>query len=218
MDNDFPIVNERVTAYINSLAPDNSREMEKIREKAEAEYVPIIKRETESLLNTLITLKSPRNILEIGAAVGYSALIMSGCMGADSSITTIESFGKRVKEANENFSALGMQDRIRLIEGDALQVLDTLDDSFDMVFIDAAKGQYGEFFNKAIKLCLPGAVILTDNVLQEGTIVESRYLIEQRDRTVHSRMRDFLYDITHRDDVSTSIIPIGDGVALSVVR
>ena len=218
MDNDFPIVNERVTAYINSLAPDNSREMEKIREKAEAEYVPIIKRETESLLKTLITLKSPRNILEIGAAVGYSALIMSGCMGADSSITTIESFGKRVKEANENFSALGMQDRIRLIEGDALQVLDTLDDSFDMVFIDAAKGQYGEFFNKAIKLCLPVAVILTDNVLQEGTIVESRYLIEQRDRTVHSRMRDFLYDITHRDDVSTSIIPIGDGVALSVVR
>lgn len=218
MDNEFPIVNERVTAFINSLAPDNSPEIEKIREKAEAEYVPIIKRETESLLKTLINLKSPKNILEIGAAVGYSALIMCGCMGKDSNITTIESFGKRVKEANENFAALGVQNRIRLIEGDAVQVMDTLDGGFDMVFIDAAKGQYGEFFNKAIKLCIPGAVILTDNVLQEGTIVESRYLIEQRDRTVHSRMRDFLYDITHRADVSTSVIPIGDGVALSVVR
>lgn len=218
MQEDFPIVNDRIKDFINSLSPDNEQTLEDIREKAVSEYVPILKRETESLLKTLVRMKSPKKILEIGSAVGYSALIMAGCMPEGSSITTIESFEKRVTEANENFKNSPYADRIKLIPGDALSVLDGLDGGFDFVFIDAAKGQYSEFFKKVLKQCVPGAVILTDNVLQDGTIVESRYLIEQRDRTIHSRMRDFLYDITHREDVVTSILSVGDGVALSVVK
>lgn len=217
MDDYFPIVNGRITAFINSLAPDNPSFLEEIRDEAEDNHVPIIRRETESLIKTLVSLKKPESILEIGTAVGYSALIMSGAAPAGCSITTIEQNDKRWENAKDNFTKAGKKSIIRLIKGDALFEIEKLSGGFDMVFIDAAKGQYMEFWNKVLKVCRPGALIVTDNVLQDGTIVESRFLIEQRDRTVHTRMRDFLYHITHSPEVSTSIIPVGDGVAVSVL-
>ena len=212
------ITNQRITDYINSMSPDNSALLEDIRREAEENHVPVIRRETESLIKTLTVLKKPGSILEIGTAVGYSALIMSEAMPEGCTITTIEQNDRRWEKAKENFRKADKESIIRLIKGDALFEIEKLECGFDMVFIDAAKGQYQEFWNRALKLCKPGALIITDNVLQEGTIVESRYLIEQRDRTVHTRMRDFLYNITHSEDVSTTILPVGDGVAVSVLR
>lgn len=210
------IVDERIGSYIDSLHMDGPLLCEEIRREAEAEGVPIIRRAAESFLRTLICMKKPRRILEIGSAVGYSAILMSEWMPEGCEITTIESYHKRVLQAEENIKKCGKQDVIHLIEGDALEILKGLTGEYDFIFMDAAKGQNAEFLSLCEPLCAPGCVIVTDNVLQEGNIVQSRYLIKQRDRTIHTRMRDYLYDITHRDDLVTTIIPAGDGMAVSV--
>lgn len=210
------IVDERLAAYLDLLTPDGTRLLEDIRKEAEKDGVPIIRREAESFLKSIICMKQPRRILEIGTAVGYSALMMSGWMPEGCEITTIESFHKRVVIAGDNIKKAGKQDVIKLIEGDAVEILGTLNGGYDFVFMDAAKGQYKEFFRLCAPLCAPGSVIVCDNVLQDGTIVQSRYLINQRDRTIHSRMRDFIYDITHREDFTSSVVPLGDGIAVCV--
>ena len=210
------IVDERIGAYLALLNADGPPFCEAVRKDAEAEGVPIVRREAESLLKTLICIKKPRRILEIGTAVGYSALLMSECMPPGCEITTIESYHKRVICARDNIKKAGKEDVIKLLEGDALEILEKLEGEFDFIFMDAAKGQYAEFFRLCEPLCPQGGIVVCDNVLQEGTLVHSRYLINQRDRTIHSRMREFLQGITHREDFTTTILPVGDGMAVSV--
>ena len=210
------ITENRLTAYINSLDQGDGELIEQIAETAVKNRVPIIRRETAALLKTMVTLVSPARILEVGTAVGYSALLMASVMPENCRITTIEKYEKRITEAKENFRLAGMEEKITLLEGDAGEILAGLSGSFDFIFMDAAKGQYINWLPDILRLLRDGGLLMSDNVLQDGTIMESRYAVERRDRTIHERMREYLYTLKHMDEFETSILPVGDGVALSV--
>ena len=210
------IVNERVRDYIHSLESSQGEFCDQIARKAAAENIPIIKKETAALLKTLVAAKKPGAILEVGTAVGYSALLMAGVMPENCKITTIEKFEPRIKEAKENFKLAGLQERITLLEGDAKEFLANLSGSFDFIFMDAAKGQYLHWLPDILRVLSEGGILFSDNVLQDGTIIQSRYGVERRDRTIHSRMREYLFQLKHMEELETAIIPIGDGVAVSV--
>lgn len=216
------ITNDRITQYIHSLESSQGNLLDSIEEEAVRAYVPIIRRETASLLKTLVAAKKPDRILEIGTAVGYSALLMCQVMPAGCHITTIEKYEKRLPIARENFRRAGEEGRITLMEGDADLHLAALAAEaekggplFDFVFMDAAKGQYLAWLPFLMKLMPAGGMLVTDNVLQDGDIAESRFAVQRRNRTIHSRMREYLYELKHREDLETAVIPIGDGVALS---
>ncbi len=210
------IVEERITTYINSLDIGNSNFLNQLRRQALLEEIPIIRQEAEHLLKVLIQLKQPKSILEVGTAVGYSALLMSEVMPKGCYITTIEKYEKRIPVAKENFRLAGKEEEITLLEGDAFEILEQLEGSYDLIFMDAAKGQYIHFLPAVMRLLSSGGVLISDNVLQDGEIIESRYCVTRRNRTIHSRMRDYLYELTHRKDLETSILPIGDGMTVSV--
>ena len=210
------IVDERMVTYIHSLeTPENSL-LEEIEKEALDTYVPIIRKETKSFLKTLITMNRPMNILEVGTAVGFSALVMSEYAPAGCKITTIENYDKRILIARENFKRAGKESDITLLEGDALEVMKGLAGPYDFVFMDAAKGQYIHFLPDVLRLLVPGGLLVSDNVMQDGSIIESRFCVERRDRTIHARMREYLYELKHNELLETSIVPLGDGVALSV--
>ena len=166
------IVDERVRDYIHSLESSQGVLCDEIARQAVADYVPIIKKETGALLKTLIAAKQPKAILEVGTAVGYSALLMASVMGADCSITTIEKYEPRIPIAKENFRRAGMEDRIRLLEGDAEEILNRLEGTYDFIFMDAAKGQYIHWLPVIMGLLAPGGMLVSDNVLQDGDIVQ----------------------------------------------
>lgn len=215
------IVDERVSSYIESLIAYNSDFLEELREKALADNVPIIKRDTESFLKTLLLLKKPKRILEVGTAVAYSSLVMAETLKGNTDISTIENYEKRVLQARKNISASPYRDVIHLIEADASKVLEELvekKEKYDFIFMDAAKGQYINWLDFVLKLLDKEGVLCSDNVLQGGDIVQSRYLIERRDRSIHSRIREYLYELTHREGLNTTILSLGDGVALTVLE
>ena len=210
------IVNERIVTYLHSLEPGNLPYLEELEKYARENYVPIIRKEMESFLKVLIQMKQPQSILEVGTAIGYSALFMSECMPKDCHITTIENYEKRIPIAKDNFKKYKKEEKITLLEGDAMEILPKLQGKFDFIFMDAAKGQYIHFLPELVRLLPVGGILLSDNVLQEGDIIESRYVVARRDRTIHSRMREYLYELKHSSQFNTSIIPIGDGASLSI--
>ena len=210
------IVDERYTTYLNSLYTELSPVLHEIRKEAIEQFVPIIRPETANLLQTLIKMNAPKSILEVGAAVGFSASLMAETAGSDAKIITIENYKPRIPIAKANIKRAGFDNQITLLEGDATDILPTLDGPFDFVFMDAAKGQYINFWPEIKRLTKDGGVIVTDNVLQDGDIIESRFAINRRNRTIHKRMRDYLYELTHDKDYSTTILPLGDGVSIRV--
>lgn len=210
------VVEERLVSYINSLDRGNTELLNTIEKEALADFVPIIRREMQSFLKMLLALTKPTAILEVGTAVGFSSLLLATYNPVACHITTIENYEKRIPIARKNFERAGMQDCITLLEGDAADVMKTLSDPYDFIFMDAAKGQYIHFLPEVMRLLKPGAVLVTDNVLQDGDILESRFAVTRRNRTIHKRMREYLYELTHNDQLTTSILPIGDGVAVSV--
>lgn len=212
------IVDPRIVSYINSLDTGNSDICNLIEKEALADNVPIIRKEMGNLLKVLIALKQPSGILEVGTAVGYSSILMSENMPQGCTITTIENYEKRIPIARENFKRAGKENVINLIEGDAAEVLKELTSCYDIIFMDAAKGQYISFLPDILRLMPKGGLLISDNVLQEGEIVQSRYGVTRRNRTIHSRMREYMYVLTHSENLVTSIVPIGDGITLSVKR
>lgn len=210
------IVNGRVVSYIHSLEKTNTPLLDEMEKYAKKNYVPIIRKEMESFLRTQLLMKQPRKILELGTAIGYSAILMSEYMPDDCTITTIENYDKRIPIARDNIKKANLEHRIKLIEGDAMEVLPSLEEKYDFVFMDAAKGQYINFLPLALNVMKEGAVLIADNVLQEGELIESRYAVTRRNRTIHKRIREFLYEVKHSDELVTSIVPIGDGITLSV--
>lgn len=209
------VVDERIRTFINSLDTQNSEILEVIEKEALDTYVPIIRKEMQSFLKVLLKIQKPMSILEVGTAVGFSALLMSEYMPEGGHITTIENYDKRIPIARANFKRAGREDMITLIEGDALEVMKDMEGSYDMIFMDAAKGQYINYFPHVMRLLKNGGLLVSDNVLQDGDVIESRYAIERRNRTIHGRMREYLYELKHNEQLVTSIIPLGDGVALS---
>lgn len=212
------IVDERMVTYIRSLEVPESPIIETIEQEALRDRVPIIRKEMQSFLKVLLMIKKPMQILEVGAAVGFSSILMSEYMPEGGHITTIENYDKRIPIARKNFERAGKEEQINLIEGDALEVMRGLEDPYDLIFMDAAKGQYIHYLPEVLRLLKPDGVLVSDNVLQEGDIIESRFAVERRNRTIHSRMREYLYELKHNAELQTSILPLGDGVALSVKR
>ena len=212
------IVDERMVTYIRSLEVPESAVIEAIEQEALRDRVPIIRKEMQSFLKVLLMIKRPMRILEVGAAVGFSSILMSEYMPEGGHITTIENYDKRIPIARANFKRAGKEEQIDLIEGDALEVMHGLEGPYDLIFVDAAKGQYIHYLPEVMRLLGTDGVLVSDNVLQEGDIIESRFAVERRTRTIHSRMREYLYELKHHDQLQTSIIPLGDGVALSVKR
>ena len=210
------IVDERMLDYILSLDKDASPLVRTIEQEAIRDYVPIIRKESQSLLRVLFKIKKPGQVLEVGTAIGFSAILMGECIPEDSHLTTIEKYEKRIPIAKENFKRAGMEDKITLIEGDAVEVLKGLEGPYDFIFMDAAKGQYIHFLPEVLRLLAPGGILVSDNVLQDGDVVESRYAVVRRNRTIHSRMRDYLWTLKHMEGLETMVLPIGDGMTVSV--
>ena len=213
---------DRAEGYFASLAEDLPTELAELEKKALSEEVPIIRKESQNVLRFLIESKKPRHILEVGTAVGFSALFMLYYMPADGDIVTIEKVAMRLGPARENLARLDTEGRITLVEGDAAEVLKDLSEKyaghFDMIFMDAAKAQYLSFLPHVMKLLNEGGLLVSDNILHDGDILESRYAVTRRDRTIHARMREYLYEITHRDDLYTMLLTEGDGMSVSVKK
>ena len=210
------IVDERMITYINSLDGGNGEFLDSLERQAMEDKVPIIRHEMQSFLRVFLALKKPKKILEVGTAVGFSALLMAEYTDEDCKITTIEKYEKRIPIAREKFAGSRYVARITLLEGDALDILRELTGTYDFIFMDAAKGQYIHFLPETLRLLVPGGVMISDNVLQDGDIIESHYAVERRNRTIYKRMRDYLYELKHTEGLITSIVPIGDGAAVSI--
>lgn len=212
------IVDERMTTFINSLDAGNTPFLNQIEEEAIETNVPIIRTDMQSFMKFLLAASQPMQILEVGAAIGFSALLMSTYAPQGCHITTIENYEKRIPIARENIARAGKEQDITLLEGDARKILPTLTGDYDLIFMDAAKGQYLSFLPEVLRLLKPGGLLVSDNVLQGGDIMESRYAVTRRNRTIHSRMRDYLYELKHHPELTTAILPVGDGVAVCTKR
>ncbi|MFQ9213470.1 MAG: O-methyltransferase [Eubacterium ventriosum] len=212
------IVDERIV-LAHSLEKPNNNVLEEIEQQAHIDGVPIIRKEMESFLRVMLTITKPKRILELGTAVGYSAILMSEAIEKDASIITIENYEKRIVQARDNFKKADKEDVITMLEGDAMEIMPGLEgDSFDFVFMDAAKAQYIYFLPEVMRLMKKGAVLITDNVLQEGDIIQSKYVVRRRDRTIHKRMREYLEVVKNHPELETTIVPIGDGITISVKK
>ena len=209
------IVSDRMTTFINSLDPGNPEYLDRLEEEAIADFVPIIRKDMQAFLKFMMRLCKPKNILEVGTAVGFSALLMSE-YAPEAHITTIENYEKRIPIARDNIAKAGKSASIDLISGDATEILPTLTDTYDFIFMDAAKGQYINFLPEIMRLLSKGGILVSDNVLQDGDIIESRFAVVRRDRTIHTRMTEYLYTLKHMEGVSTVILPVGDGITVTV--
>lgn len=216
---------ERIRDYLLSIENEADKDLCSMRIYAQENDVPIVRTETESFLRTLCFMKKPKRILEIGTAIAYSTIVMARAdETGESHIVTIESYDKRIPIATENLKRAGLIgneygcDRVELIHGDATKVLKELDESFDLIFLDAAKGQYINWLPDIMRLMKSGSVLISDNVLQDNTVMESRYTVDRRDRTTHDRMRSFLRELKQNERLMSSIVPIGDGVSISVMK
>lgn len=232
------IIDERMVAFINSFDKGNTPFLDEIEKYAISTQVPIVRKEMQNFMKFLLAMHKPMRILEVGTAIGFSALLMSEYAPKGSHITTIEKYERRIPIAVENFKRAGKFDEsgsvilgcdkhsdgakgdgsIALIEGDALEVLKTLEGPYDLIFMDAAKGQYIHFLQDILRLLPEGGLLLSDNVLQDGDVLESRFAVTRRNRTIHARMRDYLYTLTHHDQLVTTILPVGDGITMSIKK
>jgi len=215
------IVNERTNEYIDYLTWTLPEYLQEVYENAVAAKVPVLRKPAQSFLKVILTEKKPENILEIGTAVGFSAMLISEYVPETAHITTLELIEERIKEAKKNFKANGKESMISLIEGDAGVSLEKLKEEnrkFDFILLDAAQAQYIAYLPNLLALMNDGAILVTDNVLHNGDIIRPRFSVNRRDRTVHGRMRDYLIEISTNEHLQTSILPIGDGMSVSVFK
>ncbi|MCM1244502.1 MAG: O-methyltransferase [Roseburia sp.] len=214
---------ERIEVFFDTLRPEVPVYISEIEKEALRDEVPVIRRGTRDLLRYLLRTEGtkrpgePFRILEVGTAIGYSALFMKECL-PEAQITTVEKVEMRLVKARKNLEKYDPEGKIRLLEGDAAQVLPELSaagEQYDFIFMDAAKGQYMNFLPEVLKLLAPDGTLVSDNILHDCDILESRYAVTRRDRTIHSRMREYLYTITHMEELETICLSVGDGVAIS---
>ena len=214
----------RTDTYIESLDEGNTLFLDELEKEALEKDVPIIRRSMQRFLKLMLKMNQPKNILEVGTAVGFSTILMAQYSDPDCRITTIEKYEKRIPVAEENFKKSGFNERITFLKGDATEILsdmasglnDGATQQFDMIFMDAAKAQYINFLPDVLKLLKKGGVLITDNVLQDDTVIQSKYTVVRRDRTIHKRMREYLYELMHDEQLTTDILQVGDGISVSV--
>lgn len=202
-----------IDEYVRELVPKNKDFLIDMENYADENHVPIVQPEVAQLMKVLLKSNKPKNILEIGTAIGYSSLVMMDTLNGECSITTIERREDMINLAKDFISKTPYGNNIHVIQGDANEVLDAIDDKFDLIFMDAAKGQYIEFFNKCMYLLNPGGMIIADNVLFRGMVATDKLVI-RRKITIVKRLRRFLEYINEVEGFTSCVIPIGDGVAL----
>lgn len=209
----------RVSSFIKSLYRDDEGVLGDIYKNALREGVPVIRTDTREYIKHELLIKKPMRLLEIGTAIGYSSLYMSLFLGSGAKIKTIELDEDRFKQACENIRLMGKESVISPVHGDAFDVIKGLEsDMYDMIFLDGPKGQYINYLPELIRVIKNEGIIISDNVLQEGEILESHFAVEKRNRTIHDKMREYLYKLTHEDGLHTAVIPVGDGLAVTYVR
>lgn len=212
---------DRISQFIQAFQRDEENLLEEIREEAQKEAVPIIRDETAALLRVCLEMKKPKSILELGTAVGYSGLFMLHSLRGEAKLCTVEIFPERIRKAKENFRKSPFSSSIRLLEGDGGEILHELvkrEEIFDFIFLDAAKAQYPLWLPMILEILSPEGILFCDNILQDGLLMESRFFVERRQRTIHKRMREFLWMLKDCPDLENSLIPIGDGVSISTKK
>lgn len=209
------ITYEYIRNYLEAIEKADDNLIEELKKEALTNNVPIIKTEAKQLLEVLLSIHKPNNILEIGTAIGYSSIIMSNYIGESGRITTIERNKDMYNTAINNIQRANKSHIIKVINKDAKEALEELSEEFDFIFMDAAKGQYLTFLPHCLRLLKKGGILLSDNVLQGGFVAKSRFSIPRRQRTIHQRMREYLWTLNHMDELKTSILPISDGVTIS---
>ena len=210
---------ERISAFIKAYISDDEGLLGQIYSEAIRDRVPVMRPETREFLKTQLIMKKPMQLLEIGTAVGYSSIYMSQYLGVGGRITTIELDEERVQIARRNIEAMNLSQVISVLQGDAYEVLKTLpDDAYDFAFVDAAKGQYINYYPDVMRVVKAGGIIISDNILQDGDVLESHFTVDKRNRTIHDRMREYIYTITHDERLDTAILSVGDGMAISVKK
>ena len=209
---------DRADIYFETLMKEPAKYISDLERQAQQNEVPIIRRATRDLLRYLLTVHKPKRVLEVGTAIGYSALFMKDCLEETATIDTIEKVPARISEAKENFLKYDKRGQITLHEGEAAEVLKRLAKEgkcYDLIFMDAAKGQYMNFLPNVLTMMSNGSVLVSDNILHNGDVLQSRYAVTRRDRTIHSRMREYLYTLTHHPNLTTLCLSLGDGVTIS---
>jgi len=208
------IVNEKVEDYIRNTLKDKTGLLKELEDYAHENNVPIIHKEVSDMLNVLLKIQKPKRILEVGCAIGYSSIFFADTLDGDVEIITAERNEQMIEKAKENFKRAELEDKITILEGDAEENLAKVEGEFDMIFIDAAKGQYKLFYDMVIDKLKVGGLLISDNILYKGMIAHDDFVV-RRKRTIVKRMRNYLDFICNCDYLTTSLIPIGDGVALS---
>ncbi len=207
---------ERMQVFLHAMEGGSTGFLAELEKEARAQAVPIIRPGMQSLLKVILSYGKPERILEIGCAIGFSAVLMAEYTPRETLVTTIEKDTARAMQARENFARAGVSDRVTLLEGDAADILKTLEGPYQLIFMDAAKGQYPIFLEDALRLLAPGGMLVSDNVLQEGELLESHYAVQRRNRTIYKRMREYLYTLQHTEGLITTVLPVADGAALTV--
>lgn len=194
----------------------NKQELEKIKQKALEEHIPIIMDDTLEVIEKELKKNPPKKILEIGAAVGYSAMCFSKFLAEDGKIDTIERDEERIQEAKENFKKVGVEDKINLYEGDAVEILPTLNEKYDMVFIDAAKGKYPFFLKESLRMINNNGIIFADNILYKGYVMSDYN--KHKQRTAVRNLREYIKEVSENPNLETEILEVGDGLAISRIK
>lgn len=212
-------MNDRMEVFLDMFREEPPEYIRDLEKYARENNVPVIRRGTRDILRFLLRTRKPERVLEVGTAIGYSALFMKECLPETSRITTIEKVEMRLVEARRNFARYDTEGRVRLLEGEAAQCLRELvvkGERYEFIFMDAAKGQYLNFLPDVLEILTPGGILVSDNILHEGDVMESRYAVTRRDRTIHGRMREYLQVLTHHGELETICLPFGDGITVSV--
>ena len=194
----------------------NKQELENIKQKALEEHIPIIMDNTLQVVDKILTEIKPKRILEIGTAVGYSAICFSEYLEPNGKIDTIERDEERISEAKINFEKVGVSDKINIYVGDAVEILPTLNEKYDVVFIDASKGKYPFFLKEALRMIKPSGIILADNILYKGYVMSDYN--KHKQRTAVRNLREYIKEVTENPNIETEILEVGDGLAVSKIK
>lgn len=212
------IVPDYITKWLRDNQTHNNELLHSMEEYARENHIPIAEPETASFLSVMTSIINPKSILEIGTAIGYSSIIMARA-GKSANILSLEYNSDIIPVARENIHLAGLDDRITVCEADAKDYLSFLsdDESFDMIFLDGPKGHYYYMLDDCIRLLKKGGVLISDNVLYKGMTADDEHIIKRKE-TIVSRLRDYITALTNAPELKTSLLPLGDGVTISVKK
>ena len=208
------ITYEYMEEYIKGLVPKREGTLKEIEEFAREHGVPIVQEETGKFLEFMVDMKKPLRILELGTAIGFSSILMYEAAGTEPEIVTIERDSKMIELAKVNLEKFNLEHKIKIMEGDCLEILEKLDEPFDLIFMDAGKGHYNHFLPHCLRLLKEDGIIIAENVLFRGRVATDE-LVKRRKITIVKRMRTYLDMVSSDENLITSVIPMGDGIAIT---